>query len=250
MKRHLSSDQWALYQAEVDKRNASRKQAAIRYLVDSLDRDLYLSDQQRDKLTDSLSSHWDDRWHLYLEYVFHGNPFYPLGVDPIVTPLLSDVQRKVWQGFQKVGGFWGFGGMFGGFMNDNDALEEELGEVRKADPANPREAGSHDERHDLQEGPSIRAEGRSNETAAEVSGKPKSKKIRNELKAETPFGNSPTQDSHKGRCGRCEMIFSSGQSLGLMKGHRLANSDPVPFRGSLPLRIPPPLGEADQGRAP
>jgi len=131
MKKHLSPEQWSHYQAEVDKRDASRKQSAIRYLVDSLDRELYLSDQQREKLTDALSFHWHDRWYLYLEYVLNGNPFYPLGVDPIVTPLLTDAQKKVWQGFQKMDGFWGFGGIFGGFMNDNDALEEELGEVRK-----------------------------------------------------------------------------------------------------------------------
>jgi len=136
MKKDLAPEQWSRYRAELDKRLASRKQIAIRYLLDALDRDLYLSDQQRAKLTDALSSHWDDGWSIYLEYMLQGNQFYPMGIDPLVAPVLSDTQKKVWQGFQRVGGFWGFGGMSGGFMNDQDALEEELGEARKAEPAN------------------------------------------------------------------------------------------------------------------
>ena len=34
-----------------------------------------------------------------------------------------------------MGTFWGFGGVWGSIMNDNDGLEEELGEVRRAEPA-------------------------------------------------------------------------------------------------------------------
>ncbi|MFI5459488.1 MAG: hypothetical protein ACHRXM_29025 [Isosphaerales bacterium] len=136
MKKDLAPEQWSRYRTELDKRLASRKQIGIRYLLDALDRDLYLSDQQRTKLTESLSSHWDDGWSIYLEYMLQGNQFYPMGIDPLVATVLSDTQRKVWQSFQRVGGFWGFGGMSGGFMNDQDALEEELGEVRKAEPAN------------------------------------------------------------------------------------------------------------------
>jgi len=135
MKKNLTPDQFGRYQAERDKRDANRKQAAIRYLVDALDRDLYLSEQQRDTLTESISSHWDDNWCMSLEYVLYGNQFYPIGLDPYVTPFLDDMQKKVWQGTQKVGTFWGFGGVWGNFINDTDALEEELGEVKKADPA-------------------------------------------------------------------------------------------------------------------
>jgi hypothetical protein len=71
---------------------------------------------------------------MALEYVLYGNQFYPMGVDAWVTPLLDDSQKKVWQGAQKVGMVWGFGGVWSALMNDNDALEEELGEVKKAEP--------------------------------------------------------------------------------------------------------------------
>jgi len=135
MKEHLSPEQWSHYQAELDKRLVSRKPIAVRYLVDALDRDLYLSDQQRARLTESLSAHWDDGWDLYLGNMLQGNQLYPMTMDPFVLPVLSDVQKKVWQGCHRapVGGLL-FGGNLGGFAQDDDALEEELGEARKAKP--------------------------------------------------------------------------------------------------------------------
>jgi len=136
MKEHLSPEQWTIYQAELDKRLASRKPIAVRYLVEALDRDLYLSDQQRATLTESLSAHWDDGWDIYLGYMLQGNQFYPMTIDPFVVPVLRETQKKVWQGCQKAHLSGIFGGNFGGFAQDNDALEEELGEARKAEPRN------------------------------------------------------------------------------------------------------------------
>ena len=54
-------------------------------------------------------------------------------IDPLVTPVLSDAQKKVWRGLQKVGVYWGFAGMLGGFANDGDALEVELGGPARAE---------------------------------------------------------------------------------------------------------------------
>jgi len=136
MKEHLSPEQWTIYQAELDKRLASRKPIAVRYLVEALDRDLYLSDQQRATLAALVSAHWDDGWDIYLGYMLQGNQFYPMTIDPFVLPVLSDVQKRVWQGFQKAHLSGIFGGNFGGFANDHDDLSEELGEARKAEPRN------------------------------------------------------------------------------------------------------------------
>ena len=134
MKKDLTAEQFAHYQAEVEKRDANRKQCAVRFLVDAIDRDLYLSGSQRLKLTESLLSHWDHSWSMCLEYLLYGNQFYPVGIDSYVTPFLDATQKKIWQGAQKMGGIGGIGGVFGGFMNDNDALEVELGEAMKAEP--------------------------------------------------------------------------------------------------------------------
>jgi hypothetical protein len=51
-----------------------------------------------------------------------------------VVPILNNAQRRIWQGTQKVGANWGFGSVMGNFMNDNDALEEELGAEKKVEP--------------------------------------------------------------------------------------------------------------------
>ncbi len=131
MKKNLTPDQWSRYQAEADKRALARKEIGLKYLLEALDRDLYLSDQQREKVAESLAVHWDDGWGMYLEYVLQGNQFYPMAIDPYVSPILNEHQQKVWQSTQRVSGFWGFGAMLGGFMNDDDALEEELGEAKK-----------------------------------------------------------------------------------------------------------------------
>jgi hypothetical protein len=135
MKRDLTAEQYAHYRAEVEKRDAHRKQSAICFLVDAIDRDLFLTDTQRLKLIESISSHWEESWSLSLEYVLYGNAFYPLGIDAFVTPFLDATQKKIWQGTQRIGRIGGIGGVLGGFMNDNDALKPELGEAKKADRA-------------------------------------------------------------------------------------------------------------------
>ena len=134
MKKNLTPEQFSRYEAEIEKRNVSRRRSALHYLIDAIDRDLFLSDLQRVKLTESLVLHWDDSWCTSLEYVLYGNQFYPLGADPYVVPILNDAQKRIWQGTQKVGANWGFGSVMGNFMNDNDALEEELGVEKKIEP--------------------------------------------------------------------------------------------------------------------
>jgi hypothetical protein len=131
IKKHLRPEQWVLYKSEVDKRDANRKQAALSFLLDALDRDLILSNQQREKLRESLASHWDEGWYLPLEYVLYGNTFYPHGLERDVVPVLNENQKKIWQGFQKVQGLWGFGN---NMVGDNDDLFAELGLAEKAQP--------------------------------------------------------------------------------------------------------------------
>jgi hypothetical protein len=134
VKKDLTPEQWTRYEAEAQKRSANRKQAGIGLVIDAIDRDLYLSDDQRARLSEALSSHWDDGWSLCADYIMYGNEFYPQAIEPYVTPILSDTQKRVWQGAQKMNAVFGFGAIWGNLMNDHDELEEELGEVKKAGP--------------------------------------------------------------------------------------------------------------------
>ncbi len=83
MKNDLTPEQFARYRAEVEKREAFQKQAAVRYLVDAIDRDLYLSDEQRLKLAESLS--------VALGLELEHEP----GVPPVCQPVLSGRRRSL-----------------------------------------------------------------------------------------------------------------------------------------------------------
>jgi len=126
-KKHLTPEQFARYQSEVEKRAAERKEVGLHFLVDAIDRELLLSPRQREQLLATLGPKWDEGWAMYLEYIMYGNQFFPQDVDRLVTPVLDETQKKVWQGAQKVSGFWGFGGLWG-FQNAEDPLQQFLDE--------------------------------------------------------------------------------------------------------------------------
>jgi len=142
MKKDLTPQQWSKYRDERDKRDAYRKECTLRFLIGAVDRELFLSPEQRTRLQESLSSNWDTGWQLYVDYLLYGNQFFPMSIDNLLNPILSDAQKTVWQNVQKVDRFFGFGGVWGGFGNDSDELEEELGEERKKQPGDYGKSGA------------------------------------------------------------------------------------------------------------
>jgi hypothetical protein len=139
---HLSPDQVARYQAELTKRAAARKRLALRNLVARLDHDLFLSPDQRDKISDSLSTRWDDSWVQSIQMFMNNNNYLPQIPDPCVAPFLNDSQVKIWKTIPKYQVFFGGFEFMGGVMMNNDPLEdEELREARLAAEAKePRQA--------------------------------------------------------------------------------------------------------------
>ena len=134
LKKHLSADQYTRYQAESAKRLETRKQAAVRFMVDAIDREVLLSPDQRSKITESLSKNWDDGWIMYVEYLLYGNQFFPNDIDKYVNAALNETQKKVWQTTQKVNVGWGFGGIWM-FNGQADPVGDLLGiEPKKAEP--------------------------------------------------------------------------------------------------------------------
>jgi hypothetical protein len=111
MKKNLTADQFALYQAESEKKSEFRKHAAVGYLVESLNQDLFLSENQRHDLTDALTAHWDESWSTTLDFILVGNKVYPIGADNEISPILNPAQRTLWKGSQRnntaSGGFGG-----------------------------------------------------------------------------------------------------------------------------------------------
>ena len=113
------------------RRDASRKQLAVRNLVARLDHDLILSPDQRDKVAESLRSHWDDSWGQSLEMFMYDYQFMPPIPDQHVAPFLNDSQKKVWRSTQRVQTFWGGFGMVGGVMADDPLEDDELRVARQ-----------------------------------------------------------------------------------------------------------------------
>jgi hypothetical protein len=133
LKSKVSAEQAARYQAELTKRTAARKRLTLRNLVARLDRELILSHKQRDQISESLSSHWDDSWGHSIEMFMNDNNYSPPIPDHVVAPFLNEPQVKIWRSIPKYQGFFGGFGIMGGIMMNNDPLEdEELREARLA----------------------------------------------------------------------------------------------------------------------
>jgi hypothetical protein len=132
---HITPEQAARYRAEVASRGEERRTAAIRNLVALLDQNLILSADQRTRLTEALSTRWNEPWAQALEpsiLVQNAPPNIP---DPIVTPILDSTQREVWRNMPKNQSVYynQFGLEFGGVGLD-EGLEIEVEEVKPEGP--------------------------------------------------------------------------------------------------------------------
>jgi hypothetical protein len=137
VERHVSREQWAALQADLRARAVGRKEAGVPLLVAMLDRELLLTEPQRQQIAESLSAHWDDRWCDALEAAFAQQSRCPEVPDPLVAPYLSEAQQDTWRRVPRIGGrLWGVAIDHGG----DPAMEQELGGDGKSSrtPTRPR----------------------------------------------------------------------------------------------------------------
>jgi hypothetical protein len=149
----LSPAQRARYKEEIDKRIAYRKQVALDNLVAKLDSDLVLTALQREKISESLSSHWNESWSQSMQMLMNIEHFFPNIPDKLVVPFLTDNQKKSWQRIPRNQNVF-FGFNFGGMQVDNDPLDDpelvaarqetEAGEKQKEEQAAKGEARRKD----------------------------------------------------------------------------------------------------------
>lgn len=128
IEQHVGGDQIAAYQHEVAARSALRRQATIRNMVATMDRQLVLSGEQRQKLTEKLETLWKPAWMSALEYMqWDGNNVFPTLPDDALKAILNDAQRKIWQstGRTDPSQIWGGGNSFGFFQGGPIADGEE-----------------------------------------------------------------------------------------------------------------------------
>ncbi len=96
MKEVLTAERYARYADLAAGRVAHRKQAAILSLVSQLDVDLCLTLDQREKILNEISSHWNNEWEQWLEWNFEISEI-PRILDSIVSPILDESQAAVWK---------------------------------------------------------------------------------------------------------------------------------------------------------
>ena len=108
----LTVEQMQRYSLEANARKEQRKRAAILCVVSRLDGCLSLSADQREKIIDSISSHWEDRWEQWLMINVYGDQYFPEMPEQYVAPILNPDQKTVWNGLQKInlGVWWGNNG--------------------------------------------------------------------------------------------------------------------------------------------
>lgn len=132
VKQTLPADQAKRYEVELEKRAAARKRVAVINLVAKLDKDLVLTAEQRNKLSDSLNSNWKDAWCQQLEVFLYGDQFFPALPDDQVLPILNDKQKEIWKGTTRnQNTFWGWAGL--GFVQAVEIEEEVVPDANKPD---------------------------------------------------------------------------------------------------------------------
>jgi hypothetical protein len=99
-KAHLSPEQWARYRDQIEKRTAHRKQVAMRGMLARLEQKLRLTAEQRDKLGESLSSHWNPSWDNAVVLI-GTNSNLPDIPDPVILPFLTETQKAAWKAIEK-----------------------------------------------------------------------------------------------------------------------------------------------------
>jgi hypothetical protein len=107
----LKAEQLQRYSGEAERRKEQRKRAAILCVVSRLDGCLSLNADQRDKIVDSISSHWEDKWEQWLMISAYGDQYFPEMPDRFIFPFLNTEQKSLWNGLQKInmGTWWGGG---------------------------------------------------------------------------------------------------------------------------------------------
>ena len=108
LKETLTPEQMEKYTAEATRRTALRKRAAILNVVARLDTSMCLTKDQRQKITESISSSWQEKWEQWLMMSVYGDQYVPIVPDNLLVAHLNEDQKAVWNGLQKVDfTFWG-----------------------------------------------------------------------------------------------------------------------------------------------
>ncbi len=141
VKAQLPADRAGRFQADVDEQIAYQFRTAARNLVARFDEVLVLSEEQREKLSDSLAKSKDNILKNFDGNSYNG-PYLPAAPDNLVTPFLTQSQLKIWRETQKVhfGVNFSAMGIAGLQISDNDLAEYDEPDAKPVDEPKPAPA--------------------------------------------------------------------------------------------------------------
>jgi hypothetical protein len=134
VKANLSPELSARYREELEKRDADRKRVTVLNLIEKLDEALVLSADQRARLAESLSTHYNENWWGGLELYMNNQGYFPFIPNQFIVPILTDAQNQVWSGTQKIQvGPWNRHGLAQNLAVADEALQEAAKEEARKD---------------------------------------------------------------------------------------------------------------------
>ncbi len=121
-------EQLEAFRKEVAARQEFRKQAALDQLVTLFDEALMFTPEQRENIHESLAAKYQPAWADNVEAIGQfSQGYYPVVPDAVVTPHLTDDQKRVWQRMQKVRASVGLGNnMWGSSVIDDIDLGKDF----------------------------------------------------------------------------------------------------------------------------
>lgn len=105
IKPHLTDDQWAAVERELEEQQRFSRSAAVRLFVSHLSDHLYLSTEQQQALVTRLEDKWGDQWTSVTLMLVRGNfEYVPNIPDVLIIDIFTENQKQVWRNFSKLNG--------------------------------------------------------------------------------------------------------------------------------------------------
>lgn len=102
LKTILNEDQWKHYEQEDAARTAAKRKTTITATVALLDNAVYLSHEQREKISEALDKNWQREWEQWITMHQYNGQYFPQVPEQHVVPYLTAEQKVVWDGMQKI----------------------------------------------------------------------------------------------------------------------------------------------------
>jgi hypothetical protein len=140
VKAHLSEEQAAAYQNEVEQRNAARRESSVHAIVARFDRDLVLSDEQREQISTKIIENWNEAWSTSYMHILNSDQWYPNIPDQYVVEFLSPEQKTIWKQNRNQNrnvnfGVQQFAGFMNGMLGEEFLMQDEEQQAAPADAA-------------------------------------------------------------------------------------------------------------------